>query len=137
MLVPYYVELILFYGKWNFGLIWCLAKGIPVYLTNHFCKGKGYNQDYMVGACYNDSYSILKSFDFPTPFLLVLPITTGFFISNIRLKLAENQAKAKQHSEAEILLFENYSLPSSTLPPKNKRRYCKKSRKNKYVCLND
>ena len=32
------------------------------------------------------------------------------FISNTRLKLAKNQAKAKQHPEAEVLLFENYSL---------------------------
>ena len=36
-----------------------------------------------------------------------------FFISNICinnaiLKLAKNQAKAKQHPEAELLLFENY-----------------------------
>ena len=28
------------------------------------------------------------------------------FISNARLKLAKNQAKAKQHSEAAVLLFE-------------------------------
>ena len=39
----------------------------------------------------------------------------AFFISNIlisnaRLKLAKNQAKAKQHAEAELLLFQNYSL---------------------------
>ena len=32
------------------------------------------------------------------------------FISNARLKLAKNQANAKQHPEAELLLFENYSL---------------------------
>ena len=36
------------------------------------------------------------------------------FISNIKLKLAKNKAKAKQHTEAELLLFENYSLSSST-----------------------
>ena len=31
------------------------------------------------------------------------------------LKLAKNQASAKQHAEAELLLFENYSYSSSTL----------------------
>ena len=52
------------------------------------------------------------------------------------LKLAKNQAKAKQHPEAELLLFENYSLSSSTLSSKNKRIYSKKRTKNKGVCLN-
>ena len=37
------------------------------------------------------------------------------FISHTRLKLAKNQVKAKQHPEARLLLFENYSLASSTL----------------------
>ena len=32
-----------------------------------------------------------------------------FFISD-RVKLAKNQAKAKQHLEASLLLFESYSL---------------------------
>ena len=36
------------------------------------------------------------------------------FISNTRLKLAENQTKAKQHPEAERLLFEIYLFYSST-----------------------
>ena len=40
------------------------------------------------------------------------------FISNARLKLAKNQANAKQHPEAEVLLFENYSHSSSTLSSK-------------------
>ena len=31
-------------------------------------------------------------------------------ISNARLKLERNQAKSKQHPEAELLLFENYPL---------------------------
>ena len=34
---------------------------------------------------------------------------TNTFISNTMLKLAKNQAKVKQHPEAELLLFENYS----------------------------
>ena len=41
------------------------------------------------------------------------------FISNTRLKLVKNQTKAKQHSEVELLLLENYSLSSSTLSSKN------------------
>ena len=31
------------------------------------------------------------------------------FISNAGLKLPKNQADVKQHPEAELLLFENYS----------------------------
>ena len=44
------------------------------------------------------------------------------FRSNARLKLVENQAKAKEHPEGELLLFENYSVSSSTLSSKNNRR---------------
>ena len=40
------------------------------------------------------------------------------FISNAKLKLAKNQAKAKQHPEAELLLFENYWISWSTLSSK-------------------
>ena len=47
------------------------------------------------------------------------------FISKARRKLAKNKAKAKQHPGAELLLFENYSLSSSTLSFKNDRRYSK------------
>ena len=48
------------------------------------------------------------------------------FISNARLKLAENQANAKQQPEAELLLFENYSHSLSTLSSKNNRIYSEK-----------
>ena len=44
----------------------------------------------------------------------------------MRLKLTENQANAKQYAEAELLLFENYSYASSTLPSKNNGTYPKK-----------
>ena len=50
------------------------------------------------------------------------------FISNTRLKLAKNQANAKQNPEAELLLFENYSHSSSTLSSKNNRTYSKKNK---------
>ena len=46
------------------------------------------------------------------------------FISNVRLKLVKNQAKAKQHPGAELLLCENYSLSSYTLSPQ--KRYSEK-----------
>ena len=47
------------------------------------------------------------------------------FISNVRLKLAKNQANAKQQPEAELLLLEFFSHSSSTLSSKNNRRYSK------------
>ena len=55
-------------------------------------------------------------------------------LSNTRLILAKNQAKAKQHHETELSLFENYSLSSSTLSSKNKRGYNKLCTKDKCVC---
>ena len=48
------------------------------------------------------------------------------FVSNARVILEKNQANAKQHPEAELLLFENYSHSSFTLSPKNNRAYSKK-----------
>ena len=36
------------------------------------------------------------------------------FICNIKLKCAKNKAKAKQHTEAELLLFEKFSHSSFT-----------------------
>ena len=56
------------------------------------------------------------------------------FTSNARLKLAKNQALAKQHLEAELLLFENYLLSSSNIVSNNNNRYSKKYMKNNYVC---
>ena len=41
------------------------------------------------------------------------------------MKLAKNQAKAKQHPEPELLLFENYLLSSSRLSFKTNIRYSK------------
>ena len=48
---------------------------------------------------------------------------SNIFIGNARLKFAKNQANAKQHPEAEPLLFENYSRSSSTLSSKNNKTY--------------
>ena len=52
------------------------------------------------------------------------------FRSHARLKLAKNQAKAKQYPEVKLLLSENYSLSSFTLSSKN-NRYSKKCAKNR------
>ena len=51
------------------------------------------------------------------------------FITNARLQMAKNQANAKQHSEAKLLLFENYTHSSFTLSSKNNRTYSKKNGK--------
>ena len=59
------------------------------------------------------------------------------FTSSTWLKLAKNQVKPKQHHKSELLLFENFSLSSSTLPSKNNWRYSKKFTKNKCVCFNE
>ena len=56
------------------------------------------------------------------------------FISNARLKLAKNQANAKQHPETDLLLFENYLRSLSMLPSKNKSTYSKNEAKQQ-VCM--
>ena len=60
------------------------------------------------------------------------------FMTNVRLKLAKSQANAKQHPEAKLLLFENYSYSSSTISSKNNRTYSKKwSKEQLCLCLWD
>ena len=59
------------------------------------------------------------------------------FISNARFKLAKNEAKAKQHPEAELSLSENVALSLSTFSSKNNSRYSKKCNKSKCVCFNE
>ena len=58
------------------------------------------------------------------------------FVSSARLKLAKNQANAKQRPEAELLLFKDSLLSSFTSSFKNSRRHSKKCTKNEYLCLN-
>ena len=48
--------------------------------------------------------------------------------------MAKNQTKAKQHPEAELLLFGNYSHSLSTLSSKNNKIYPKNKQKEQ-VCL--
>ena len=63
--------------------------------------------------------------------------TSNTFISNARIKLAKNQANAKQHPEAELLLFENYSHSSSMLSSKIIVHILTNKQKKKYVCKNE
>ena len=58
------------------------------------------------------------------------------FINNTRLKQIKNQAIAKQHLEAELLLFENYSLSSFALSFKNNVHILKYVQNNKCVLFN-
>ena len=60
------------------------------------------------------------------------------FISNARLKLTKNQANAKQHAEAELLLFGNYSHSSSRHHHlKIIGQILKHKQKNKCVCIHE
>ena len=75
-----------------------------------------------------------RAFDFK---FFRITFVSNTFLSNARLKLAENQVKSKQYPKTELLLFQNYSLSSSTLPSKNNKTYSKKCTKNKCVCFNE
>ena len=57
------------------------------------------------------------------------------FISNSRLKLAKGLAKAKYDAYAELRLFENNSLSSSTVFSKNIGRYSKNGQKTSVSVL--
>ena len=68
----------------------------------------------------------------------IIIIITLFFISNAKLKLAKNEANAKQHSEAELLLlleiiqilYPHYHLKIIGHILKNKQTA-------KYICLHE
>ena len=51
--------------------------------------------------------------------------------------MAKNQANAKQHPAAELLLYENYSHSSSTLSSKNSRTYSENKQNNKCVRIHE
>ena len=64
------------------------------------------------------------------------------FISNAKLKLAKNKGNTMRHSEAELLLFENYSHSFSTLSSNNNEtsimgHILKNKQKNKCVCVHN
>ena len=79
-----------------------------------FCKHRSYKTQLYLPLNY-----ICRSFRN----ILHASFISNIFINNARLKSAKNQAKAWQHPEAELLLFENYSHTSSSLSFKNNRRY--------------
>ena len=79
----------------------------------------------------------LRGFSQNISFYYMLFFINNNFISNTRLKLAKNQAKAKQHHETERLPFENYSHSPFMLSFKTNMRYSKKCVKNKCVCFNE
>ena len=56
------------------------------------------------------------------------------FYKQDQAEIGKNWAKPKQHTENELLLFENYLLSSSALSSKNNRGYSKKLSR-KQVCL--
>ena len=56
-------------------------------------------------------------------------VISNTFISNARLKFARNQAKAKQHPQAELLLFDNYLLSHPRYHPKILRDILKNMQK--------
>ena len=61
-------------------------------------------------------------------------IISNTFISNTSLKLAENQAIVKQHTEPDLLRFENYSyMPTS----KNNKTFLKNKQVSKFVCIHE
>ena len=59
------------------------------------------------------------------------------YISNTKLKSTKNQAKAKQHPKAKLLLFENYLLSSSALSSRNNVHILKNVQKNKCAYFNE
>ena len=59
------------------------------------------------------------------------------FYTQCQAETGKKLSNAKQHPEAELSLFKNYSLSSSTLSSKNNTRYSEKCSRNKCVCFND
>ena len=83
------------------------------YFRGFVINRPNYNSKYYIDFYYNSKDYM--------PFFI-----SNTFVSNARVILEKNQANAKQHPEAELLLFENYSHSSFTLSPKNNRAYSKK-----------
>ena len=72
-----------------------------------------------------DSFSCMHAF-----------FISNTFIRNARPKLEKNQTNAKQHPEAELLLFENCLHSSSTFLSKNNTTL-KNKQNNKCVCIHE
>ena len=57
---------------------------------------------------------------FLASYYIIQYFISNIFISNASLNMAKNQAKSVQHPDAELLIFQNYSLFSPMLSSKNK-----------------
>ena len=73
--------------------------------------------------------------------LMLIHVRTFFkskrFISKVRLKLVKNQANAKQHPEAELLLLKLFTFfISSTFSTKNNTTYSKKIKEQVWLWIN-
>ena len=87
----------------------------------NFNHNSGYFKSLLQSKVINYNYSRLHTF-----------FISNIFISNARPKLGKNQANTKQHHEAELLLFENYSHSSSTLG-----HILKNKEKNNCACVHE
>ena len=59
------------------------------------------------------------------------------FYKQRQAEIGKNQAKAKQHPEAEFLLFENFSSSLSTLSSKTIGHILKNKQRNKCTCVHE
>ena len=110
------------------GLPWYAASLRDLFVTSSVEQVVSFFQNIGISWIYDDMNNLFKTY-----FSEILKIYKkhAFFISNTfisksRLRLGKNLANAKQHPEAELLLFENFSHPSFTLSSINNRIYSKK-----------
>ena len=103
---------------------------LPFYIFPKFPK---LTPDKFKSLCF--FFSFLGKLTNVSLFIMHAFLIRNTFISNARVKLAKNQANARQHTWAEILLFENYSLSSSKLSYKNDRIYSKKDANEQCACI--
>ena len=68
--------------------------------------------------------------------IYILFFISNTFISKTRLKFIKNQAKAKQHHEAELFILREHSLSLSSSSSKENGAYPKNCAKNKCDCFN-
>ena len=72
-----------------------------------------------------------NQFNVPAKIEYKVFFTSNPFIGNVRLKSAKNQTNVKQHREAELLLFQNYTF---FIHAENNRTYSKQMSKQQ-MCL--
>ena len=122
-----------FFGRWesDFNLgksLWQHDYNTVINPGQTFIVFIGENQDTVFPNCVYGTTSFGENY--------TLFFISNSFVSYVSPKLAKIQPNAKQHPEADSLLFENYLLATSTLSSKNNRTYSLKSKqKNKCVCI--